>query len=220
MANLKFITSKLSPFAHRVEMTLLEKNAKFEKQEVDLANKPDWFIKDAPMGKIPLLYIDDKILFESIAICEYLEETIKENPLHPTDPYLKSWNRAWMEYLNGLVASCFGVAFATDKNILDDKIIETYKKIEHLGKYINPKPFFNNNNLTLVDIFCATAFVPIMFLQKNYKIQLFPENAIITNYYNHLSSLENLIKVVPTDYNNIFNNLLTRKNSYLLKIAN
>lgn len=164
-------------------------------------------------------YIDDKILFESIAICEYLEETINEKPLHPTDYYLKSWNRAWMEYANGLIASCFAIAFAPDQKTLDDKIIETHKKIEHLAKYLDPKPFFNANNLNLVDICFATAFVPIMSLQKNYKIQLFPDNNIITNYYNHLSSLENLIKVIPADYNDILNNLLNRKNSYLLKIA-
>ena len=78
---IKLVTSKFSPYGHRVEMVLIEKNIPYEKQEIDLANKPDWFVKDSPLGKAPLLYVGKKVLFESIAICEYLEETFLEIPL-------------------------------------------------------------------------------------------------------------------------------------------
>ena len=65
---IKFVTSKFSPYGHRVEMVLIEKNIPYEKVEVDFANKPDWFVKDSPLGKVPIIYVGDKVLFESIAM--------------------------------------------------------------------------------------------------------------------------------------------------------
>ena len=74
MSAIKLVTSKLSPFGHRVEMCLIEKKISYEKVDVDLADKPDWFIQDSPLGKAPIIYGNGRPLFESIAICEYLEE--------------------------------------------------------------------------------------------------------------------------------------------------
>jgi glutathione S-transferase len=63
---IKLVSSRFSPYVHRVEMVLIEKNIPYEKQEVDLSDRPEWFVKDAPLGKVPLLYVGDKTLFESI----------------------------------------------------------------------------------------------------------------------------------------------------------
>ena len=104
MPKIKLITSTLSPYGQRVEIVLIEKNIPYEKQEIDLANKPDFLVKDSPISKVPLLYVDDKPLFESIAICEYLEEAFTQNPLHPKDLYMKAWHRGWMEFSNGILS--------------------------------------------------------------------------------------------------------------------
>jgi glutathione S-transferase len=93
MSKLKLVTAKFSPYGHRVEMTLIEKNIPYEKIDIDLANRPDWFVKESPIGKVPILYIDDKILFESMVICEYLEESFSDLPLHPKDLIIKAIRR-------------------------------------------------------------------------------------------------------------------------------
>ena len=111
MSAIKLVTSKLSPFGHRVEMCLIEKKISYEKVDVDLANKPDWFIQDSPLGKAPIIYGNGRPLFESIAICEYLEEIFTDKKLHPSDPYQKAWNRGWMEFCNGLISAIFALAF-------------------------------------------------------------------------------------------------------------
>ena len=80
-AKIKLVTSKFSPYSHRVEMVLIEKNISYEKEVIDLQHRPEQFVKDSPLGKVPLLYADGKILFESIVICEYLEEAFPETPL-------------------------------------------------------------------------------------------------------------------------------------------
>ena len=133
---LKLVSSKFSPYCHRVEMVLIEKNIPYEKQEVVLSDKPDWFVKDAPLGKVPLLYVGDKPLFESLAICEYLEEAFPENPLHPKDPYAKAWHRAWMEFSSGILASTFGMMFAQNQEQFDIKKAETVSKLAILDKHL------------------------------------------------------------------------------------
>jgi glutathione S-transferase len=121
---IKLIASKFSPYCHRVEMVLLEKNIPHEKQEITLADKPDWFAKDAPLGKVPLLYVGDKPLFESIAICEYLEDAFPENPLHSTDLVARGWHRGWMEFSNGIMSTTFGMMFAQNQEEFDLKKAE------------------------------------------------------------------------------------------------
>ena len=58
------------------------KNVEFEVTYVNLREKPDWFLEISPHGKVPVLKVDDEILFESNAIAEYLDEVI-EPKLHP-----------------------------------------------------------------------------------------------------------------------------------------
>ncbi|WP_231997046.1 glutathione S-transferase N-terminal domain-containing protein [Pseudomonas arsenicoxydans] len=54
-AQLTLISHPLCPFVQRAAIVLLEKNVPFERVDVDLAAKPDWFLALSPMGKVPLL---------------------------------------------------------------------------------------------------------------------------------------------------------------------
>ena len=47
------------------------KNVDFEVTYIDLRDKPDWFLEISPHGKVPVLKVDDDILFESNAIAEF-----------------------------------------------------------------------------------------------------------------------------------------------------
>lgn len=216
---IKLVSSGLSPFGHRVEMTLLEKKLAYEKVDIDLSNKPDWFKNDSPFGKIPIFYDDgsNKALFESIAICEYIEEKYSQNPLQPQDAHTKALNRGWMEFSNNLIAVLFGMVFATDEKIMLSKKEELEVKILILQKYLTNKPFFNGDKLALIDIFFATTFIPIMLLETEYKIEIFSKYQEIRDYCGHLNGLESFSKIIPNNYEEIFKNLLIRKNSILIK---
>ena len=76
----------LSPFCRKVRLTLAEK-----KLEVELIEERYWepspdFLRRNPAGKVPVLRVDQKVMSESQAICEYLEETNPTPPLLPRDP--------------------------------------------------------------------------------------------------------------------------------------
>jgi glutathione S-transferase len=76
----------LSPFCRKVRLTMSEKRA-----EVELVEERYWepsadFLRRNPAGKVPILKMDSRVMSESQAICEYLEETIPTPQLMPRDP--------------------------------------------------------------------------------------------------------------------------------------
>ena len=76
----------LSPFCRKVRLTLAEKRI-----EVELVEERYWepspdFLRRNPAGKVPILRLDGRVLCESQAICEYVEETNPSPQLMPRDP--------------------------------------------------------------------------------------------------------------------------------------
>src|SRR2546421_12079933 len=86
---LRLISHKLCPYVQRAVIALTEKGVAFERIDIDLANKPDWFLAISPLGKTPVLQVGDTAIFESAVILEYLEET-QPKPLHPADPLARA----------------------------------------------------------------------------------------------------------------------------------
>jgi glutathione S-transferase len=76
----------LSPFCRKVRLTMAEKRL-----EVELIEERYWepspeFLRRNPAGKVPVLRLDGRVLSESQAICEYLDETVPEPRLIPREP--------------------------------------------------------------------------------------------------------------------------------------
>ena len=61
----------LSPFCRKVRLSLAEKKIEVELIEERYWDKSADFLRRNPAGKLPVLKIDDEILSESAAICEY-----------------------------------------------------------------------------------------------------------------------------------------------------
>src|ERR1700759_1932042 len=112
-AALKLISHKLCPYVQRAVIALSEKGIPFERIDLDLANKPDWFPKISPLGKVPVLVVTTEqgevALFESNVICEYIEETQGGRRLHPVDPLARAQHRAWMEFGSAILGDLWGL---------------------------------------------------------------------------------------------------------------
>jgi glutathione S-transferase len=219
MPKIKLITSTLSPYGQRVEIVLIEKNIPYEKQEIDLANKPDFLVKDSPISKVPLLYVDDKPLFESIAICEYLEEAFTQNPLHPKDLYIRAWHRGWMEFSNGILASTFGLIFAQDQQSFDLKKAEIVGKLKILDANLKFNPYFDGDQYSMVDICLASAFKPLTFIDKKFTLELFDLHKNVATYVEGAVTRGSVHKALSSDYEDVFKKFIEKKKSHLLTMS-
>src|SRR6516164_8931813 len=114
MARLRLISHKLCPYVQRAVIALTEKGVAFERIDVDLANKPKWFLAISPLGKTPVLQVGDAAIFESAVILEYLEET-EPKPLHPPDPLRRAEHRSWIEFGSATLNDIAGLYSAPDE---------------------------------------------------------------------------------------------------------
>ncbi|MBB3645235.1 glutathione S-transferase [Rhizobium sp. BK619] len=163
MSKLTLISHHLCPYVQRAAIALLEKDVPFQRINIDLANKPDWFLKISPLGKVPLLRIEaedggEAVLFESSVICEYLEETQAGAALHPADPLTRARHRGWMEFGSSVLSDLWGYETAQDELQLDAKRKALTAKFATLEGALGDGPYFAGSSFSLVDAVFAPVF--------------------------------------------------------------
>ena len=140
------------------------KRVEFEVTYINLRDKPDWFLKISPHGKVPVLHVDGEVLFESNAIAEFLDEVVAPR-LHPADPVKRARNRAWTDFVPDFAKGLSGVYYTETREAVDAGLKEAPKVLHKLEEAIakergNDGPYFNGDRLSLVD----AAYAP--FLQR------------------------------------------------------
>ena len=75
----------LSPFCRKVRLVLAEKKVEVELVEERYWEKDPDFLRRNPAAKVPVIRLDGRMMAESAAICEYLEETRPDPALMPGD---------------------------------------------------------------------------------------------------------------------------------------
>ena len=137
MTTIELITAEVCPFAQRTHMTLLEKGLAFERREVDLSNKPDWFEEVSPYSKVPVVKIGDQVVWESSVINEFIDEQFPEKPMMPSDPFLRAQARIWIDYCNSRWVDDFYDLLSErepgKQAVLRDKVIADMRTMEFDG---------------------------------------------------------------------------------------
>lgn len=132
------------------------KEVAFDVTYVNLREKPHWFLKISPHGKVPVLQVGDEILFESNAIAEFLDETVAPR-LHPEDPFKRARNRAWTDFVPAFAAAVGGVTYAKDRAALEAGVTSLAGPLARLENALATErgpgqaAFFNGDRLSLVD---------------------------------------------------------------------
>ena len=111
------ILHDLSPGMHprRVRIFLAEKGVSIERREVDAAggaNSTPQFLRLNPLGKLPVLELDDgSAIAESLAICRYLEAMHPQPPLMGRTPreaaHIEMWTLRMDHELSRPIAEAF-----------------------------------------------------------------------------------------------------------------
>lgn len=160
-APLALISHHLCPYVQRAAIALAEKGVPFERVYIDLANKPEWFLKISPLGKVPLLRIPrdggEAILFESTVICEYLEETQPGAKLHPADPLTRARHRGWMEFGSAILSDLWIYETTQNAETLEAKRAVLKTKFATVEAELGDGPYFAGAHFSLVD----SVFAPI-----------------------------------------------------------
>lgn len=219
MQTIDLISNDLCPFTQRAAIQLAEKGVPFTRTYIDLADKPDWFRRISPLGKVPVLRIGETVVFESAVICEYLEETAPGQPLHPADPLQRARHRGWIEFASAVVADVFGFYMAPDVSAFDRKSDDLRGRFRWLEDGLGPGPYFAGCDFHLVD----AAFAPVFRLFDGFDrigdFGLLDGMPAIAAYRAALAARDSVQQAVVPDYQARFLRYLATRDSYLAGLA-
>ncbi len=157
MGKLKIYSSKSCPWAHRSRLMLCEKGIDFELIEVDLSNKPDWFVSVSPYTKVPTVVHGDDTVWESAIVNEYIDEVFPEPAMVPSEPGRRALARTWVDYSASRFVSAFGAVFReTDLSARSEKVekfLETLRYMEKEGlAKLGANPYWMGDSISIVDV--------------------------------------------------------------------
>ena len=217
---LTLISHLLCPYVQRAIIALEEKQIAYERVDIDLAKKPDWFLKVSPFGKTPVLLVEGQAIFESTVICEYLEETTPR-PLHPQDPLTRAQHRGWMEFASATLNAIGGMYGAPDEPTLAAKVADLQSKFAQLEMELSEVdrngPYFAGQAFSLVD----TAFAPVFRYFDVFDtiddFGVFTHTPKVRRWRAALQQRPSVKGAVRADYFELLYDFLIRRNSELAR---
>ena len=220
---LTLISHKLCPYVQRAVIALKEKNVAFERIDIDLADKPDWFLKLSPLGKVPVLVVTTEkgevALFESNVICEYIEETQGGARLHPVDPLKRAEHRAWMEFGSAILGDLWGLETTTDAATFESKRQAVAAKFARVEAALGTGPFFAGEQFSLVDAVFAPIFRYFDLFDELTEHGIFRDVPKVRAWRAELAKRESVRTAVGTDYPQLLRAFLVQHDAHLLKLA-
>ena len=206
MDPIKIYSSARCPYAQRTRMLMIEKEIPFELTEVDLRNKPDWFLAVSPYGKVPVIVDDGQTIYESAIINEYLDEKYKSIPMMPEEPVERAKARIWMDYCTNKYLTLSRKLLVDHGN--EELQTENKKKMKESLIYIEKEcfeknangPFWLGDNISLVDLHYAPFFERFGAFKELFGVE-WPEECIkISDWWSAIQKRDSYkMTVLPTE---------------------
>lgn len=218
--DLTLISHPLCPFVQRSAIVLLEKNVPFERVNVDLSAKPDWFLALSPTGKVPLLKVhqangEDAIIFESMAICEYLNETQDGDSMYADDALERARQRAWIEFSTSTLGNAWQFLNATDQAIADSKRAVFREQLARIESELSSGPYFSGTKFSMVDAVYAPVFRYFSLIDSSVSEAIFEGLPRVSAWKAALAKRESVKAAVSSDYAECFQNHLHQHSAIL-----
>ena len=215
-APLKLVSHKLCPYVQRAVIALTEKGVPFERVDIDLANKPDWFLKVSPLGKTPVLLVGDHAIFESAVILEYLEET-QANPLHPANALHRAEHRAWIEFGSAVLNDIAGLYSAPDEAAFRAKAAQLGARFARLETRV-ASPWFDGEKFSLVDAVFGPVFRYFDVFDAIGDFAILRDKPKLKRWRANLAARPSVRSAVGADYPALLRDFIERRQSYLSQL--
>jgi len=98
---------RFCPFAQRAILTCLHKKVPFDVVNIDLSNKPDWFVKNT-WGTVPVIRYQGHFIMESLVCADFVDQNFPADRLHPSDPTEKALGRMLVKSYAKMIPPYYG----------------------------------------------------------------------------------------------------------------
>ena len=166
------LTAGMHP--RRVRIFLAEKGLSIERREVDAAagaNRTQEFIRLNPLGKLPVLELDDgSAIAESLAICRYLEAMNPDPPLMGRTPREVAAVEMWTLRMDHQLSQMIALAFVHSSDFYRGRVeqipeVATWARaraletMRWLDQELAGRRHIAGDDYTMADIVAQCAFV-------------------------------------------------------------
>ncbi|KAL1328787.1 hypothetical protein HN51_038566 [Arachis hypogaea] len=191
--DVKLLNFWVSPFGKRVEWALKLKGVEYEYIEEDICNKSNLLLELNPVHKkVPVLVHGNKAIAESFVILEYIDETWKQYPLMPHDPYERAHARFWATSAQQKLGKEGSWTALVKSGEEKEKALNTASEVlDKLEEEIKGKKFFGGDNIGYLDIALGWISYIIPIWEEVGSIQIIDRlklpaiNEWMTNFLNH-----------------------------------
>jgi glutathione S-transferase len=220
---LTLISHHLCPYVQRAAIALAEKQVPFERVWIDLSNKPDWFRRISPLGKVPVLVVRDvegreTSIFESAVILEYLEETTG-SPLHPVDPLERARHRGWIEFGSQALNAIWRFYSATDESVFEKERSGFEVMFARIEEELTNGPFFAGERFSLVDTVFAPVFRYFDAFERLGQVGMLDGKPKVAAWRRTLAVRPSVLAAVVEDFPERLMRFLEARNGVLTKAA-
>jgi len=130
---IRLYSMRFCPYVERAVIALELKKIPYEVVNINLQEKPEWYFVTNPLGKVPALEQDGKIIYESLVCVDYLDETFNTGKsILPKDSYERAKQRMLLERLSGLSTALYQWVFNRQDQTAAGKLtdaIDLYEKL-------------------------------------------------------------------------------------------
>ncbi|KAK9462298.1 thioredoxin-like protein [Lipomyces oligophaga] len=153
----------ICPWAARTWIALTQANVEYEYVEIDLKNKPEWFLRDVnPGGKVPTLKYGEDLIIESAVTTEFIADLFPEAGLLPKDAFKLAQSRLMADRFMELIFPIYRKAvFASNLEVIPTIFGEIDKFVPYL---INPSPFFGGSDHPILAEILIVPFISRLYL--------------------------------------------------------
>lgn len=217
-SNFQLVTHILCPYVQRSIILLQEKGIRYQRSDIDLSNKPDWFNQLSPLGKVPVLRVGpQRALFESTVICEYLDE-VTAGSLHPEDKLDKAYHRAWIEFGSSILQLIAQLYKAPDKQAFMSCHEQIQQKFLWIEQALDGGKFFAGEVFHLIDAVYAPVFRYFDVFDCFCALNTFENLPKVTAWRAALKQRESVKQAVAKQYPSQLLAFLTKRNSYISQL--
>jgi glutathione S-transferase len=191
------LTAGMHP--RRVRIFMAEKGISIERREVDAAGganaRPD-FLQLNPLGKLPVLELDDgSVIAESLAICRYLEVLHPNPPLMGRTPQETAHIEMWTLRIDHELSQPIALAFVHSSDFYRGRVeqvpeVATWSRARALQTMawldgeLAERSHIAGDDYTLADIIAQCAFV----LGKAVGLRISPEMTHLSRWFMQVSA--------------------------------
>lgn len=181
----------LCTYGQAAQIILKHKGIEFLIDSVDANERADWLADASPICRLPVLKAENRFIFGTFAICEYIDEAYPHS-IQPKKALDKAINRSWMEFSVLVRNSIRQLVREKNRQELDVTLSALSYQVGQLNGAINRKPFFNGDKFSVLDAIYAPLLFRLSMMKTHFNVDLLDGNEKIAQWLTELMGVEDV----------------------------